>query len=119
MRLYHFTCDHGAQQIAAAGELRANPHPLLPDAGPLIHLTDLPEADRVGLGLTSATLRCDRTQHRVTVDTDQAIHWPAFARILPRHIREMFEGHQGALPMHWYVARGPIPVATTQYGGAR
>lgn len=120
MRLYHYTCSHAALHIIKQRWLQANPHPLMPEVGPLIHLTDLDAPDRHGLGLTSYTLRCDRTEWRVTAVTSEAIHWPVFARTIPRHVREELESAPGALPMHWYVARGFVPVlAVVETAGAR
>jgi hypothetical protein len=114
VRLYHYTCFHGARAIERDGQLRGNPHPFLPTAGPLIHLTDLDQPDRYGLGLTSFTLECDRTEYRCTVDTDAATHWPAYARRMPRALRERFEDCPGALPMHWYIATEPVAVLDVQ-----
>jgi hypothetical protein len=120
VRLYHYTCSHAAPLIIQQRWLHANPHPLMPEVGPLIHLTDLDSPDRHGLGLTSYTLRCDRTEFRVTVVTSEAIHWPVFARTIPRHVREELESAPGALPMHWYVSRGLVPVlAVVETAGAR
>lgn len=110
MKLYHFTCGHGAAGIMRDRWLRGNPHPYLPDAGPLIHLTDLDTPAREACGLTSTMLACDRMEYRVTVVTSDAVHWPRFARGIPREVREQFEGVPGAMPMHWYVAQVPIPV---------
>jgi hypothetical protein len=40
--LWHYTCaDHGAPGIDRTGELRPNRHPLLPELGPVVWLTDL------------------------------------------------------------------------------
>lgn len=110
MRLFHYTCSHSAPLIAKARWLQANPHPFMPEVGPLIWLTDLNHPDRHGLGLTSRMLRCDRTRWRAVVVASEAIHWPVFARTIPRRVREELEGVPGALPMHWYVARGMVPI---------
>jgi hypothetical protein len=112
--LYHYTCDHRAGQIRSSGRLVGNAHPLMPHIGALIHLTDLDTPDRDALGLTSRILRCDRTKHRVTVETDAAVHWPRFARTIPRHVRENLESARGALPMHWYIATEPIRIASIE-----
>jgi hypothetical protein len=104
-RLYHYTCAHAAPHITRERWLQGNPHPWLPDAGPLVHLTDLDTPDRSALGLTSNILLCDRTEYRVTVSTSEAVHWPVFARTIPRHIRRALEEAPGAMPMHWYVVR--------------
>jgi hypothetical protein len=115
--LYHYTCAHGAAGIRRDRQLVGNPHPYLLEAGPLIHLTDLERPDRYGLGLTSYGLGCDRTAYRVTVATESAGHWPVFARAMRREVRERFEACPGALPMHWWIGREPIPVLTVEAVG--
>lgn len=110
MKLYHYTCGHSIESIRKQRWVLPNGHPLLPSAGPLVHLTDLEEPDRIGLGLTSYTLNCDRTEYRVTVSTFDAVRWPEFARSLSRTIRDRFENYPGALPMHWWVASTPVAV---------
>lgn len=115
MRLYHYTCSHGAEGIRKDLCLKGNPHPLMPESyGPLIWLTDLDSPDRQALGLTSRLLRCDRTTHRVTVDTELALHWPEFARTLSRRLRDLLE--QDAKPIHWYVG-GPHRIAAIRVEG--
>lgn len=109
-RLYHYTCAHAAPHITRERWLQGNPHPWMPDAGPLVHLTDLDTPDRAALGLTSNILLCDRTEYRVVVSTQSAVHWPVFARTIQRHIRRALEDAPGAMPMHWYVVQG-APVA--------
>jgi hypothetical protein len=109
-RLYHYTCSHSVSKIRALGQLVGNPHPWMPEVGPLIHLTDLEHPERLGLGLTSRIITCDRTEWRCVVETEAAQHWPRFARTIPRRVREALEAAPGALPMHWYVATEPLPV---------
>jgi len=110
MRLYHYTCAHAAPHIERQRWLTGTPHPWMPDAGPLIHLTDLDTPDRNALGLTMNLIRCDRTEYRVTVSTTAAVHWPVFAHTIPREVRHALESAPGAMPMHWYVVQG-MPVA--------
>lgn len=110
MLLYHYTCRHRAAFIRRERMLKGNPHPWLLDVGPLIHLTDLDQPDRLALGLTSNILTCDRTEFRVTVETDVAERWSVFARTIPRRVREGLETAPGALPAHWWVARMPLPI---------
>lgn len=105
--LYHYCCGHSVSKIRESMVLVPNRHPLLNEP-PMIWLTDLPEPDVQGLGLTSRTLRCDRTEHRVTVDTDQAMHWPRYARRVGRRVRDEFE--IGRLPMHWWLSETELPV---------
>lgn len=108
MKLYHYTCDHGSEKIARSGQLLPNGHPWLPV--PVIWLTDMERPDREALGLTSQTIRCDRTAWRVSVDTDEADPWHVFARRyrVSRSVREELEF--GRLPMAWFVSLDPIPV---------
>lgn len=109
MKLYHYTCSHSVPGIERDGVLKGRPWPFWPQAGPLVHLTDLDWPDRDALGLTSHTLGCDRTEYRVTVDAE-AEHWPVFARTLPRAVRFALEDGPGRRPMHWYVGTMPVEV---------
>lgn len=106
--LYHFTCDDGARGVRRDRCLRPNPN-TQPGLPPVVWLTDLDVPDRAALGLTSNVLGCDRTRWRVTVDCD-AEPWPVFARGLSFASRRGLEFAAGALPMHWWVTRGPVPV---------
>lgn len=107
MRLYHYTCSHAAPLIVTDGFLRTHPQPQLVGES-LIWLTDMEWPDRLALGLTSHTLRCDRTEWRVTVDTD-AQRWAKYARSLARILRHGLEWAPGARPMHWWVATENVP----------
>lgn len=123
--LFHFTCDHGREGIARDGVLRPNRHPYLPE--PLVWLTDLWTPMRHGLGLTSYSLSCDRTEYRFDVESARsAEHWPRYARRLglSRAVRDELEGLPGVQPMHWWVATAPVlvmsrtPVTTrSAFGG--
>ena len=107
--LYHYTCQHSRPGILAAGALRPNPHPWLPE--PLVWLTDLPEAWREALGLTSHTLRCDRTAYRFkAADTRTAIRWLTYRRSLPVHVAAAIESTPGAMPAHWWISTTPVPI---------
>lgn len=108
-RLYHYTCSHAAPQIEASGALRPHRQPQL-DGRLLVWFTDMQHPDRDALGLTSHLLRCDRTEHRVTVETGQAVWWPVYARRMPRVMRDVIETCPGVLPMHWWVASGHVPI---------
>jgi hypothetical protein len=106
-QLWHYTCSHSLRGITADHALRPRVHPLMPTAPPMIWLTDLDEPDRLALGLTSISLRCDRTEHRIAVNTDRAVRWPTVARQLAAPaVRRQLELAPGALPMHWWIVAG-------------
>lgn len=110
MKLYHYTCSDGLKCIRRDGFLK--PHGQVVLGGvPLVWLTDLAVVDRAALGLWSHSLSCDRTEHRVEVETDAAMHWPRYARRFLWPLREQLEGSNGARPMHWYVSEQPVPLA--------
>lgn len=107
---YHYTCDHGHRLIGGTvvpgDTLGRYDHD-----GPHIYawFTDLARPIRDALGLTSHVLTCDRTTHRYRVtDARDLIHWT--------HVRgdhpwaAELESAPGARPMHWWVARHPVPV---------
>lgn len=113
MTLWHYTCDHGRTVIGDAGTL-------LPGAavyggatvwtGTLLWLTDLARPNRLGLGLSSLSLSCDRTQHRYRVTDDANVQrWTTLARTLPRAYREPLEAAVGAMPAHWWVSADGVP----------
>lgn len=110
LRLYHFTCDHGHEQIdrnivpAAVLTSRASGGP-----GDLAWFTDLTVPQRDALGLTSHILSCDRTVHRYrATDATDLVPWIGVRRFYPW--AEELESAPGARPRHWYVADVPIPV---------
>ena len=109
-RFYHFTCQHHARLIHRSGHLLPNHHPLVGRA--LIWLTDLPEPDRWGLGLTANWLTCDRTAVRVTVQpTEGIVAWSTWAlwHKVPHAIVELLE--ESARPDHWWVATDRLKVS--------
>lgn len=108
---YHFTCEHGAHGIQQSGVLRPNVHPLL--GANLVWLTDLAEADRWGLGLTSNWLSCDRTLFRVSVQpSPDIVRWPSWAlwRKVPRALIDLLA--ENTRPEHWWVAGKPLKVSS-------
>lgn len=110
-RLWHFTCSHSVASIERLGSLRPHPHPLL-DWVALVWLTDLDQPFREALGLTSHTLKCDRTAHRFEAcDTRSAVWWPSYARAhkIDRQVCRSIEGAPGAMPAHWWVSSKPVP----------
>lgn len=111
MKLYHFTCDHSIKGIRRDGVLRPWPQPILGES--LVWFTDMPDATRDQLGLTSPSITCDRMAHRFDVDLAEldALYWPFYARDIPRNRREALEGTPGALPAHWWVSTQPVAVS--------
>lgn len=110
MTFFHYTCAHSVAGIRNDGLLRPNVHPLFPEVGGLVWLTDLDVPDTYALGLTSLFLQCDRTEYRVVVDPADTVRWPVFARRIPRTARWELESAPGALPMHWWLAAVEVPV---------
>lgn len=107
VELYHYTCDHGRQAIGLSGMLL--PHGL-PGGVQLVWLTDMSTPDRRSLGLTSAMLRCDRTQHRYRITDDTGVmRWLAVRRRF--HSLGLLELTPGVRPAHWWVSLTPIPAA--------
>lgn len=114
MRYYHYTCEHAAEKITAAGVVVPARQPFLLD----IHLswfTPIPTRDRNALGLTSRSLRCDRMEAIFVVDADDAhliAPWEElkavadFAPLLPR--ARILESIKGTRPALWAVAGAPV-----------
>lgn len=104
--LYHYTCDDTFDIVGAVGELIPSPM-----TGTL-WLTDLDAPVRAGLGLTSNSLKCDRTKHRykVILDGEHAeagiVPWHEVRKVLDPNYVSNLEG-PGALPMHWFVSAVP------------
>lgn len=119
MKLFHYTCRHSLSGLKLDGRLLPHAHPLMPDTEPMVHLTDLDYPMRDALGLTSRIIRCDRTEFRVVVETDAAVHWPVFARTIPRSARVELESAEGARPIHWYIATVPVPIVCWEPVGGR
>jgi hypothetical protein len=110
MDLYHYTCDHGHDQIddlvvpATWQTDRASGTP-----GVYAWFTDLADPMRDALGLTSHMLACDRTAHRYRVlDSVGVVPWVTVRRMWAW--AEELESAPGARPRHWFVADGPVRV---------
>lgn len=108
MLLRHYSCSHARTRILKDMTLRATDQ----SYGHLIWLTDLERPDVLALGLTSFMLRCDRTEYRITVETDQAVPWTEWAHDnhVPLPIRLGLDGNPGAQPRRWWVSTSEIPV---------
>jgi hypothetical protein len=111
--LYHFTCHHGMAGIERAKRLIPHEHPLLPELGPVVWLSDISEGAFApyALGLTSNTLDCDRTEFRYAVPTEDVKplwHWPEVRRRCERDAARDLE--VGGWPRHWWLSPNPIRV---------
>lgn len=108
MRLFHYTCSHARDKILLDGVLKPNER----SYRQLLWLTDLERPHVMGLGLTSFMLRCDRTEWRVSVDTEIAVRWTKYAHDTKVEwpIRQVLDGAQGAMPLHWWVSEVDIPI---------
>lgn len=119
-RLFHYCCWHSAvdirreQVLDCAEDVLARRTPdkhVKHPQGFIVWLTDMqPPALRGALGLTMHTTDCDRIRFcfEVTPDWDRMEWYMTFRRRHPE-FRDL-EGEGDSMPMHWYVARGPIPV---------
>lgn len=110
--LYHYTCEHRAARIGRRGVLVPHAQPML-GGRRVVWLTDLDEPDREGLGLTSHTLDCDRTNVRYRVRDPLAlgaVTWREWAEVerIERSTRSALE--LGRKPRHWYVSLVPVAV---------
>jgi len=109
--IFHLTCRHGAGKIIAGG-LLVNPHPqpVLGDM-PLAWFTHVPNARNQALGLTSHTLKCDRTERRFRVlEPEKIFRWNEIRAVLPRQSVIALEAAHGARPEWWWVAQEPVLV---------
>ena len=104
MRLFHYTCEHGRAGIGDNGWLR--PAQTFWGGEPLIWLTDMDVPDRVGLGLTSHILSCDRLDYRYVVEALAAYPWltSPFRIAAPWFAVVALEGIEGVKPHHWFVS---------------
>lgn len=101
--LWHFTCSHGRGGIIdAQGHLRPNRHPLMPELGPIIWLTDDQWPERDAVGLTSAYLSCDRMAFRFRVIESDAHPWAAWCHLVDQATRADLEHY--AEPDRWWLA---------------
>lgn len=115
--LFHYTCAHSRAGIEADGSvlpLASLPGmdkklALIPPWGHVAWFTDLTTPDPAGLGLTSQSLHCDRTEHRFRVtDRSGLVWWPQVRRTFAQ--MQALEDAPGALPVHWWLSFGATPV---------
>lgn len=112
MRLYHFTCDHGAKFIRLDREIRPNLHPYLGES--FVWLTPLASPKPRDIGLHRVRLQCDRMAHRFEVETDQAVPWSAVRDQFGDWEVQQLERSPGAKPSLWYVSRVALPLVPSE-----
>jgi hypothetical protein len=111
--LYHYTCLHSVPGILRAGMvLRPHVHPLLPELGPVVWLTDLaPLVEPRVIGIDPESPLCDRTEFRfdaMATDIAGLVWWPrARGRCQPGVVADL---EQFGWPERWWIAREPVTV---------
>lgn len=108
MRLYHFTCDHGARGIEADGWIQPRLHPYLGES--FVWLTPVGTPEPRAIGLQKGRLQCDRMVHRFEVDTEDAVPWSEVRGQFADWEVQQLEGTPGTRPSLWYVSRAPIKI---------
>jgi hypothetical protein len=125
VRLFHYTCEHGAVKIRQDDSIRPAStllekltYAMIPPserdmARSIAHLcwmTDLHPPDRDALGLTMLSLTCDRIAFCFEVVPDwRVVQWWPRVRRNHRGLWSL-EEQRGALPAHWYVSEQPVKV---------
>lgn len=104
--LYHYTCQHGFNDISKSGRLLPNKHPFMPHLGPLLWLTDLERPTPESVGLTSEWQPCDRLAYRYIVRSKAAIHWHEIRKRANPVVVGALEAFGD--PAHWWVIRRPV-----------
>jgi hypothetical protein len=117
MKLWHYTCEHGALALGNSGTLRCagqlvDEVPALPLGGAelltMVWATDMDPPDAQALGLTSNTLSCDRTAYRYRVPAHAFTHWGRVRGTLPGQLVDALELAHGAQPRRWWVSFTPV-----------
>ena len=126
--LYHYTCRHGRAHLGYAGTVlppiihspaaMADLQPFQRGLALLCWFTDLDEAIAPALGLTSATLVCDRTQYRYWVLNGQDVQPWLTSRFRRDPFLRKLELTPGAMPRHWWVADHGVGVALDRTWGS-
>jgi hypothetical protein len=111
IELTHLTCRHGAGKIVTGGlVVNPSPQPVLGDMS-LAWFTHVPNARNVALGLTSHTLKCDRTERRFRVlEPEKVFRWNDIRAVLPRDAVLALESARGTRPEWWWVSQEPVRV---------
>lgn len=109
MVLYHFTCSCSERKLGYRARLVPHRQPLLGDT-PALWATDLDEVpdNPAELGLTSYTLKCDRTEHRYLIQQPELFeHFPAFQARTGLGAELVGPDQR---PEHWWIAFAPVRV---------
>lgn len=116
MILWHYTCEHAAPKIRAAGMLHGSAHRMLPQIGPIVWLTDLDIGARVQLGLPPIQPDCDRVAYRVQVELEEPIRWASWARRnLPKAQWTAVEANcPGSLVAQWWLSLASVPIVSIE-----
>ena len=116
---FHFTCEHSAASIDAAGVIRPHPQPMLGNL-PIVWLTPLRLARPAWLGMDPARqeiVTCDRMAHvfQVLEEDERLVAWwgdlkrdARFEELLPAARR--LDGARGARPGAWGVSSHELRV---------
>lgn len=113
--LWHFTCGHSYKSIGDEGLLYPHPHPLMPELGSLIWLTDDAEPDRDDVGLTMGFITCDRMEYRYAVRSAPSCKpWSSVRDALDTDVLTDLESF-GA-PETWWVSSLPLRAVLSPYG---
>ena len=109
--LYHLTCRHAAGKIVVAGNMVVPQKQVVIGDMQLAWFTHVPNARNVALGLTSHTLKCDRTERRFRVlEPEKLFRWNDVRAVIPREAVIRLEAAKGTRPEWWWVSQEPVLV---------
>lgn len=120
--LWHYTCVHGRIALGVGGTLlpvalqrpdvaeRVNP--AAQELLAMVWATDLSYPDPFALGLTRATIVCDRTRFRYRVPASAFTRYGRVRHRMRPDLRNALESAYMAEPVHWWVAFTPVEGAT-------
>lgn len=111
--LFHMSCRHRAGQIVLDGYVVPQQQPAFGylSEAKLAWFTHVPNARNVALGLTSHTLKCDRTERRFRVlEPEKVFRWNDIRAVMPQDAVRMLEAAHGTRPEWWWVSQEPVAV---------
>lgn len=113
--LFHLSCRHGAAKIIEAGLIvKPSPQPMLGNMS-LAWFTHVPNARNVALGLTSHTLKCDRTERRFRVlEPEKLFLWNDIRGVIPGDGPLHLQAAHGTRPEWWWVSQEPVLVEVVE-----